>query len=78
LTAQQLFEQAEEKLKLGLKQEALDLYIKAVEKDQNFELAWGRLARLYFDKSMESYRKVLELDPKNDHLREWLNHFQEK
>jgi tetratricopeptide (TPR) repeat protein len=74
-TSQQLFDQAEKKLKLGLKEEAMDLYLKAVEKDPHFEPAWNRLGRLYFDKSLESYRKVLELDPNNELLREWLNHF---
>ena len=62
---------------MGLKQEALDLYIKAVEKDPNFEKAWSRLGRLYFDKSLDSYRKVLELDPNNDRLRQWLQQYQQ-
>ena len=78
LSAQQLLDRAEEKLRLGLKEEALGLYIRAVEKDPNFELAWGRLGKLYFDKSLESYRKALELDPKNVHLREWLSHFKQQ
>ncbi len=77
LTPQQLFDQAEEKLRMGLKQEALDLYIKAVDKDPDFERAWERLARLYFDKSLESYRKILELDPKNDRLRQLLQQYQQ-
>ncbi len=74
-TAQQLFDQAEEKSRLGLKQEALDLYLKAVEKDPHFQSAWMSLGKLYFDKSLESYRKVLEMDPKNVKLRDWLGHF---
>lgn len=78
LSAQQLLDRAEEKLRLGLKEEALGLYIQAVEKDPNFEVAWGRLGKLYFDKSLESYRKALELDPKNVHLREWLSHFKQQ
>jgi tetratricopeptide (TPR) repeat protein len=77
LTPQQLFDQAEEKLQMGLKQEALDLYMKAVEKDPHFEKAWSRLGRLYFDKSLESYRKVLELDPNNDRLKQWLQQYQQ-
>ncbi len=32
-TAEQYFDQAEEKLRLGFKEEALDLYLKAVDKD---------------------------------------------
>jgi tetratricopeptide (TPR) repeat protein len=75
LTAEQWFNLGEEKLKLGLQLEALDLYLKAVEKDPNFEKAWGRLGRLYFDKSLESYRKVLELEPGNERLKEWLEQF---
>jgi len=74
-TAQQLYDAGELKLKLGLKQEAVDLYLKAVDKDPNFEPAWNRLGRLFFDQSLDSYRKALELDPKNDRLRDWLNHF---
>lgn len=74
-TAQQLYDAAELKLKLGLKQEAVDLYLKAVDKDPNFEPAWNRLGRLFFDKSLESYRKALELDPQNERLRDWLNNF---
>lgn len=77
LTAQQLFDQAERKLRLGLKKEALDLYLKALDKNPNDEKAWNRLGRLYFDLSLDSYRKALQLDPQNDLLREWLNHFQE-
>ena len=77
LTAQQFFDQAEEKLRLGLKEEALDLYLKAVDKDPNFQQAWMSLGKLYFDKSLETYRKVLEMDPKNDKLREWLGHFKQ-
>jgi hypothetical protein len=76
LTPQQLFDQAEEKLRMGLKQEAMDLYLKAVDKDPDFEKAWNRLGRLYFDNALESYRKVLELDPKNDQLRQWLEQYQ--
>ena len=76
LTPQQLFDQAEEKLQLGLKQEALDLYMKVVEKDPRFEKAWSRLGKLYFDKSLESYRKVLELDPQNNPIRQWLQQLQ--
>jgi hypothetical protein len=75
LTSQELFDQAEEKLRMGLKQEAMDLYLKAVEKDPNFEKAWSRLGRLYFDNALESYRKVLELDPKNEPLRQWLEQY---
>ncbi len=77
LSAQQLFDQAEEKLRLGLKQEALDLYLKSVDRDPNFQQAWMSLGKLYFDKSLETYRKVLEMDPKNDKLREWLGHFKQ-
>ncbi len=75
MTAQQLFDQAEDKLKLGLKKEAQDLYLQVVQKDPNFDKAWSRLARLYFDESMDSYRKVLQLEPENVQLREWLDHF---
>ena len=75
LTAQELFNRAEQKLKLGLKEEAMELYLKAVDKDPNFEPAWNRLGRLYFDQSLESYRKALELDPQNQLLKEWLGHF---
>jgi tetratricopeptide (TPR) repeat protein len=77
LTARELFDQAEIKLKMGLKGEALELYVKAVEKDPEFQAAWDRLGRLYFDKSLESYRKALELDPQNERLREWLSNFQQ-
>jgi tetratricopeptide (TPR) repeat protein len=75
LTPQQCFDQAEVKLKMGLKEEALDLYLKAVEKDPHFQKAWDRLGRLYFDKSLESYRKLLELNPQNERLREWLRQY---
>lgn len=75
MTAQQLYDRGEEKLKMGLKQEAMELYLKAVDKDPNFEPAWNRLGRLFFDKSLESYRKALELDPQNERLREWLNRY---
>ena len=77
LTAKELYDRAETNLKMGLKKEALDLYLKAVDKDPNFEPAWNRLGRLFFDKSLESYRKALELDPQNGRLRDWLNHFQQ-
>ena len=60
---------------LGLKQEALDLYLKAVQKDPDFERAWMRLGKLYFDESLSSYQKVLEMDPRNEKLRDWLGHF---
>ena len=76
LTARQLYELGEQKLKAGLKKEALELYLKAVEKDPDFEPALNRLGWLYFDQSLESYRKALELDPQNERLREWLNRFQ--
>ncbi len=76
MTPQQLFDQAEEKLGMGLEQEALDLYLKAVEKDPQFEKAWSRLGKLYFDKSLDSYRKVLKLDPDNDRLKQWLQQYQ--
>ena len=75
LTAQELFAQAEAKQKAGLKQEALELYLKAVNKDPHLEKAWVNLGRLYFDKSLETYRKVLEMDPHNEKLRQWLRHF---
>ncbi|HEY5038885.1 MAG TPA: PorV/PorQ family protein [bacterium] len=75
LSAQQLFDKAEEQLNLGMKKEALDLYLKVLDKDPNNEKVWVRLGKLYFDKSLESYRKVLELNPKNEKLRNWLNHF---
>ena len=75
LTAQELFDQAEAKQKAGLKKEAIDLYLKVIEKDPHLEKAWYSLGRLYFDKSLESYRKVLEMDPNNEKLREWLRHF---
>lgn len=76
-TAAELFEQGEKKLRQGLKREAMDLYLKAVDKDPDFQPAWGRLGKLYFDKSLESYRKVLQMDPKNEKLREWLKQFKE-
>lgn len=75
LTAQQCFDQAEVKLRMGLKEEAMDLYLKAVEKDPHFQKALDRLGRLYFDKSLESYRKLLELNPQNERLREWLKQY---
>lgn len=75
LTPQQCFDQAEVKLKMGLKEEAMNLYLKAVEKDPHFQRAWDRLGRLYFDKSLESYRKLLELNPQNERLREWLKQY---
>jgi hypothetical protein len=49
--------------------------LKAVEKDPHFQKAWDRLGRLYFDKSLESYRKLLELNPQNERLREWLRQY---
>lgn len=75
MTAEQLFDQGEEKWRMGLKQEALDFYLRAVGKDPNLEKAWNRLGKTYFDKSLESYRKALEADPGNDQLRQWLNKF---
>lgn len=75
LTPQQMFDQAETKLAMGLKKEALDLYLKVVQKDPNFEKAWMRLGKLYFDESLSSYRKVMEMDPQNDKLKDWLGHF---
>ena len=77
LTAKELFDNAEKKLSLGLKQEALDLYLKVVQKDPNFEMAWMRLGKLYFDESLSSYRKVMEMDPQNDKLKDWLGHFKQ-
>jgi hypothetical protein len=76
-SAFELFEQGEKKLRQGLKREAMDLYLKAVEKDPDFQPAWGRLGKLYFDKSLESYRKVLKKNPGNEKLREWLKQFKE-
>ncbi len=77
-TAEQYFDRAEEKLRLGFKQEALDLYLKAVDKDPDFKKAWMSLGKLYFDRSLESYRKVLEMDPRNEKLRIWLDHFKQQ
>jgi hypothetical protein len=73
-TAAQLFDLAEGKSRLGLKGEALDLYLKAVQKDPNFDPAWQRLAKLYFEDSVNAYSHVLQLEPQNAALREWLSH----
>jgi hypothetical protein len=75
LTKNQLFERGREKEKLGLREEAIDLYLKAVDKDPDFEKAWLRLGQLFLDKSLESYRKALEKNPKNKKLQEWLKNF---
>jgi tetratricopeptide (TPR) repeat protein len=75
MTAREMFERGEEKLRMGLKAEALEYYLKAVDKDPQFEQAWMSLGKIYFDKSLESYRKALEMDPQNEKLREWLGHF---
>jgi hypothetical protein len=76
-TAQEMFDQAEMDLAMGLKKEALDLYLKVVQKDPNFEKAWMRLGKLYFDESLSSYRKVLEMNPQNEKLKDWLGHFKQ-
>ncbi len=75
MTAQQLFEMGLKKETAGLYQEAVDYYLKATKKDPNFKQAWGRLGRVYFDRSLEAYRKILEMDPSNTKLREWLSHY---
>jgi tetratricopeptide (TPR) repeat protein len=75
LTPQQYFDKAEERARLGLTEEAVDLYLKATEKDPNFEKAWVKLGKLYFDKSLETYRKALEANPNNERLRKWLDHY---
>ena len=72
LTAAQLFEQGLEKEKLGLPDEAIDFYLKAVDKDPHFEKSWESLGRLFLDKSMKSYGKALDLNPKDKKLRDWL------
>ncbi len=75
MTATQLFDLAESKFRMGLRDEALGLYVKAIQKDPNFDPAWSRLARLYFDDSIDAYRHVLQLEPQNVALRDWLSHF---
>lgn len=75
MTANQLFELAETKFRSGLRDEALGLYVKATQKDPNFDPAWSRLARLYFEDSIDAYRHVLQMEPQNAALREWLSHF---
>jgi len=75
MTAQELFEMGYKKENAGLYQEAVDYYLKATKKDPNFKQAWGRLGRVYFDRSLDAYRKILEMDPSNTKLREWLSHY---
>jgi len=78
LTAQQLLAKGEEKWRLGLQQEALDCFLKAVEKDPDLDRAWELLGRAYLERSLESYRKLLERHPENDRLRRWLDSHQRK
>ncbi len=78
LSALELFNQGEIKLKLGLTKDAQDLYLKAVDKDPNFDKAWYRLGKIYFDESLDSYRKVLQLEPQNQQLRLWLQQYNSK
>jgi hypothetical protein len=73
LPAPKLFELAEGKLKLGLRKEALELYSKAVQKDPGLKKAWGRLGEIYKQESVDSYERLLELDPQNKAAREWLD-----
>jgi tetratricopeptide (TPR) repeat protein len=75
LSAAELYNQAEDKLKLGLNKEAEELYLKVLDKDPNFDKAWYRLGRIYFDESLNSYRHVLQLEPQNLQLRQWLQQF---
>jgi hypothetical protein len=75
LSATELFNQAEDKLRLGLNKEAQDLYLKVIEKDPNFDRAWYRLGKIYFDESLDSYRHVLQLEPQNQQLRLWLQQY---
>jgi len=78
LSALELFNQGEVKLKLGLTKDAQDLYLKAVDKDPNFDKAWYRLGKIYFDESLDSYRRVLQLEPRNEKLRLWLQQYNTK
>lgn len=75
LSALELFNQGEDKLRLGLTKDAQELYLKSVDKDPNFYKAWYRLGKIYFDESLDSYRKVLQLEPQNDKLRLWLQQY---
>jgi len=77
LSADELFGQAEDKLKLGLNKDAEDLYLKVLDKDPNFERAWNRLGRLYFDDSLNSYEHLLQLEPQNLQLRLWIQQFKQ-
>ncbi len=72
LSRDQLFEMGLDKEKLGLTGEAVDLYLKAVELDPDFERGWSRLGLLYLEQSRDSYRKVLRLDPSNEKTRKLL------
>ena len=74
LSATELFNQAEDKLRLGLNKEAQDLYLKVIEKDPNFDRAWY-ISKIYFDESLDSYRHVLQLEPQNQQLRLWLQQY---
>lgn len=74
MSARQLFDLGKKKEKERLILEALDLYIKATDKEPGFKPAWDKLAHIYYDKSMEAYQKILDMDPENASLREWLEH----
>ncbi len=79
MSARQLLDLGKKKEKEGEILEALDLYIKATKKEPGFKPAWDKLAHIYYDKSMEAYQKILDMDPDNDSLREWLeNNHREK
>jgi len=73
MSASQLFDLAEKKSDQGLRKDALELYVKAVEKDPRFEKGWEKLGKLYLDESVESYKRLLQLDPQNKTAKEWLD-----
>jgi len=61
-----------------LNDEAVDLYLKAVDKDPRFEKGWARLGRLFLDKSLRSYRKALELNSRDEKIRELIKRLSPK